>query len=308
MSFFRRAGAAIARFFKSAADPAAEPNKILMYSKDAGGAAQLFARSDNGTVYQITPAGAAAGSQGPPVAAVFGSFSMVSSGQYFDDLVTDALITKSKDAGGVTSIQHVDRRHAVGCERMLVQAADARWATFVFGQVNGPSVGGGFSLYQFADSPITRGVFEWRVAGEEGAPQALDDWTTLIGMAQTDQPTITNAQVAGFYFHSNFARYGNGNWWAVMSDGGGGFVQADTGIALDFSWHRFTITYDSTAQQLTFYIDGIQRAQLSTAVVIPTAYSPMLSVGNTGVGVSDQRDYYADYFYGYAELTRGTAF
>ena len=55
MSFFRRAGALIARFFQSAADPAAEPGKILLYAKDAAGNPQLFARTEDGTIYQVTP-------------------------------------------------------------------------------------------------------------------------------------------------------------------------------------------------------------------------------------------------------------
>jgi hypothetical protein len=59
MSFFRRAGAAIARIFQSAADPAAEPDKVLLYAKDAAGVSQLFSRSDDGTVHQITPGGGA---------------------------------------------------------------------------------------------------------------------------------------------------------------------------------------------------------------------------------------------------------
>ena len=55
MSLFRRAGALIARFFTSAADPAAAAGEFKLYSKDAGGQSQLFGRSDDGTVYQITP-------------------------------------------------------------------------------------------------------------------------------------------------------------------------------------------------------------------------------------------------------------
>ncbi len=55
MSFFRRAGALIARFFTSAADPAAAAAEFQLYSKDAGGVSQLFGRSDDGTVHQITP-------------------------------------------------------------------------------------------------------------------------------------------------------------------------------------------------------------------------------------------------------------
>lgn len=59
MSFFRRAGALIARFFTSAADPSAAAGEFQLYSKaDGGGVTQLFGRSDNGTVHQITPAAA----------------------------------------------------------------------------------------------------------------------------------------------------------------------------------------------------------------------------------------------------------
>lgn len=61
MSFFRRAGASIARIFQSSADPAAETDKVLLYGKDAAGVSQLFARSDDGTVHQITPASGGGG-------------------------------------------------------------------------------------------------------------------------------------------------------------------------------------------------------------------------------------------------------
>ncbi len=61
MSLFRRAGAAIARFFESAADPAAAPNEFKLYSKDTAGVSQLYGRSDDGTVHQITPPGAGGG-------------------------------------------------------------------------------------------------------------------------------------------------------------------------------------------------------------------------------------------------------
>jgi len=61
MSFFRRAGALIARFFTSAADPAAAAGEFPLYSKSALGVSQLFGRSDDGTVHQITPAGGGGG-------------------------------------------------------------------------------------------------------------------------------------------------------------------------------------------------------------------------------------------------------
>lgn len=55
MSFFRRAGALIARFFTSAADLAAAAGEFQLYSKPALGVSQLYGRSDDGTVHQITP-------------------------------------------------------------------------------------------------------------------------------------------------------------------------------------------------------------------------------------------------------------
>ena len=60
MSFFRRAGALIARFFTSAADPTAVAGEFPLYSKIDGGVSQLFGRSDDGTVHQITPSGGGA--------------------------------------------------------------------------------------------------------------------------------------------------------------------------------------------------------------------------------------------------------
>jgi hypothetical protein len=54
-SLFRRAGATIARFFQSAADPAAEPNVVKVYAKDVAGVVQAFARTEDGTISQLTP-------------------------------------------------------------------------------------------------------------------------------------------------------------------------------------------------------------------------------------------------------------
>lgn len=56
MSLFRRAGAKIAKFFKSAADPAAVADQVQLYSKDAAGITQVFARASDGTINQLTPA------------------------------------------------------------------------------------------------------------------------------------------------------------------------------------------------------------------------------------------------------------
>lgn len=59
MSFFRRAGALIARFFTSTIDPGAAAGEFQLYNKaDGNGVTQLFGRSDNGTVHQITPSAA----------------------------------------------------------------------------------------------------------------------------------------------------------------------------------------------------------------------------------------------------------
>ena len=56
VSFFRRAGAAIARVIESLIDPAAEADRALLYAKeDLAGVTQLFARASDGTISQITP-------------------------------------------------------------------------------------------------------------------------------------------------------------------------------------------------------------------------------------------------------------
>lgn len=55
MSFFRRVGAEIGRWIERALDPAAEANRILVYSKDVAGVTHLFARASDGTIYQLTP-------------------------------------------------------------------------------------------------------------------------------------------------------------------------------------------------------------------------------------------------------------
>lgn len=55
MSFFRKTGAEILRVIERALDPAAETNRIQVYSKDVAGVTHLFARASDGTVYQLTP-------------------------------------------------------------------------------------------------------------------------------------------------------------------------------------------------------------------------------------------------------------
>ena len=83
MSFFRRAGALIARFFTSAADPAAAADEFQLYSKVSLGDTQLFGRSASGTVHQITPAGGGGGGSG------IGSFGAGSDGPLvFDGVAT----------------------------------------------------------------------------------------------------------------------------------------------------------------------------------------------------------------------------
>lgn len=57
-SIVRRAGSKLLRLIELAADPAAEPDRVLVYPKDVAGVSQLFARSDNGVVHQLTPTAA----------------------------------------------------------------------------------------------------------------------------------------------------------------------------------------------------------------------------------------------------------
>lgn len=54
-SVLRRAGGLIARIIPSLLDPAAEPLRILLYSKLVSGVPQVFARTSDGIIYQLTP-------------------------------------------------------------------------------------------------------------------------------------------------------------------------------------------------------------------------------------------------------------
>jgi hypothetical protein len=57
MAIVRRGGAHILKLIESGADPAAIADVVQVYSKDDAGIAQLFARSSDGTVHQLTPSG-----------------------------------------------------------------------------------------------------------------------------------------------------------------------------------------------------------------------------------------------------------
>lgn len=77
-SFFRRAGAEIARILQLAADPAAELTRLLLYTKAVAGVTQLFARSSDGNLGVATDGLAAtalysAGAR-PTITAASGSF------------------------------------------------------------------------------------------------------------------------------------------------------------------------------------------------------------------------------------------
>ncbi len=54
-SRFRRSGAGIARILQLSADPATQPGHVLVYSKAVSGIAQLFTRTSDGAVSQLTP-------------------------------------------------------------------------------------------------------------------------------------------------------------------------------------------------------------------------------------------------------------
>jgi hypothetical protein len=55
MSWFRRAGAEIARILERTANPGAVANELQLYAKDAAGVTQLFAQTSDGSIYQLTP-------------------------------------------------------------------------------------------------------------------------------------------------------------------------------------------------------------------------------------------------------------
>jgi len=133
-SVIRRAGAKLLRLIKRALDPAAEADRILAYGKDSLGITQLFARSSDGTVHQLTPP------QDPTsyvtgVTLGFGSASTVtigtgearSSDDTFD-LIVGALLTADLTVAGVNGLD-------AGAE-----AANTWYFAFVIGDSTGANV------------------------------------------------------------------------------------------------------------------------------------------------------------------------
>ena len=52
-SFFRRAGAQIAKVLESSSDPGGAPNELQIYTKDVAGVTQLFCQRSDGSIVQI---------------------------------------------------------------------------------------------------------------------------------------------------------------------------------------------------------------------------------------------------------------
>lgn len=70
MTDFRKAGAQILRIIQSAADPALEAGRVLLYGKDSGGTTKLFMRDSAGTVTEV---GAGGGGGSPSLSTPVGT-------------------------------------------------------------------------------------------------------------------------------------------------------------------------------------------------------------------------------------------
>lgn len=266
MSFFRRAGAAIARIFQSAADPAAEPDKVLLYGKDVAGVSQLFARSDDGTVHQITPGGGGGspttggeagllgtGTALDPFIPVAGPYRPIDSFFVFDDYMTQY----NEQAGGLvraygnTSMFSYGGAAASFNINSVAQGKGPNAAAVMMGVLElkliGAGAGNGISATQWRDqldsgqcislqqlSPnydlwqVTRVAFEG-VGDFEGTQEVNIGFRSQIEMGFGAQE--------GIWFHPRF----NGvqtNWFAlyrISDDNGLQFADIDTGVRVGFT-------------------------------------------------------------------------
>lgn len=295
MSLFRRAGAAIARIFESAADPAAEPERVLVYGKDAAGATQLYARSSDGTVHQLTPAGGTFEpwqfNAGPP--AFFSGFQRpINMTRLFDDLLTFAAIRTSTNGGGTAQLTSSgDGTGTVGLGRLQTIVNNDLAAISPCGTSG--LLGTAVSGYVFEEHDTIG--FDSRVRISAAAQSALNDYRMIIGLDSDIQSSLFSGSLGrGLAFIASFTDFGDNNWHAVTD--GGVQAAANTGVAVDNAggYHRFTITWDRATETANFYIDGL----LTNTVNVVGAsgdFGPMIGVADI-VTTGGTRTMLADWF------------
>ncbi len=263
-SFFRRAGAAIARFFQSAADPAAEANKVLLYAKDVAGTSQLFARTDDGTVNQLTPAGGAvtdqsmdgAGSVGDPLSV---RASRVT--RFYDDFLNQSQITTSVVAGGAVAMFDGFGLAFGSLELSANGNGDAIAINTCENTVN--DIG----------APNTSGYIEWRVAFTGAAPAAGADYRVRVGLSSRRAAGGGVDIGTGFMFAASFADFASGNWQATI-DGTAGVRTTNTGVAVTggFNYQTLRAEWSSDGAGVVttnWFIDDVQVATWNQAGFTP---------------------------------------
>lgn len=280
MSFFRRAGAAIARIFQSVADPAAETDKVLLYGKDVAGVSQLFARSDDGTVHQITPGGGGAivtdaslrgdGTVPTPLAtnpwntqALAGPLTIFTGSQrptsyfrFFNDML-GGFSSQVAGAGTVAlGVSNPGDVHAVIAFAQNNITSSGDLATMV-PYPQHPAAVTGSQIFEMLS--CTRFGFDARVR-ITGLPQsATEDREVQIGMS--DDIVATGLANRAMRFEASFSKYGDSNWHAYVRSAAGVAQTVNTGLPMlpagpAVQFHRFTIVYDAATSDVTFYYDG----------------------------------------------------
>ena len=235
MSLFRRAGALIARFFTSAADPAAAAGEFQLYSKDDAGVAQLFGRSDDGTIHQLTPP-SGGGIEPSQVA------------EFLEEFVNENGWTGSTDAGtGAATLTNLVGTKFVGTMQLETNAVN-----------DGASVNlatsPGANFAQFLTVGFGVLTVEW-LAMLDDIPAGGNDFTTRLTASNLIPSGFGNGTCLGF--SSGVAENGNANWWGILSAAS----KIDTGVAVDTAPHRFTVIY-TPGTGVEWFIDGVSVATI----------------------------------------------
>lgn len=141
-------------------------------------------------------------------------------------------------------------------------------------------------------------TFEWRVKiGVLGA--ANPNYTMYIGCSKDSGSTPGPDAI---YFKYNYAT-NSGNWQIESVRFGSGTSTGNTGTAADTNWHRYKIVINSAGNSAAFYIDDVQVTNSPlTSNLPPTGQIPYIYVTNSSG--TNQKDFYIDYFYYKAEISR----
>jgi hypothetical protein len=281
VSFFRRAGALIARFFTSAADPAAATDEFQLYSKGSLGDTQLFGRSSSGAVHQITPAGGGL------------TFDM---GSDFTNGFKGWNTTQS--SAGVTFAPGqpqpiADGGNGPGTGIVIVgvpslptpETAIVSWDYEGFTSTTNIMIGDAVGMQPGIVST------QWRIGFNAQPPSANEDWDIVFGLFNQFAP----ADRFGVTFRAGIENGVSPNWFACVR-GTAAVIAVDTGVAVDLTseLHTFDIVVDPTAAATTFYIDGVLVATLAMpADYVGVVLQIYTFAGDSGV--SSGLTYFLDY-------------